>query len=221
MYRRGEARTTSMTHIAVRGRASRWGYFLPRCLYGSRVQMCSLLQRRSYILFIRNSISKIVGSETAIPLTRVKMKVGQMQDLQSLSTGLLGKREGVWFGLRKPPGHIERRGRRHRARAIEEVLADHLPIQAGYVREGEDLGDSRASTERTIRSRTVTREVEGVAEGLGDRWTLLWCREHEHFGDAERGLTLSACVVDEWRIGRLWVSDVVDLRGSLRKERVR
>ena len=38
------------------------------------------------------------------------MSVRNVEDLETLAAGLLGLREGVWFGLSKPPCQVKRRG---------------------------------------------------------------------------------------------------------------
>jgi hypothetical protein len=133
-------------------------------------------------------------------LTRVKMHVRNVQDLQELSTGLLGGRKRIRLGLCKPVREVQRRRRRKRAQA-QKVLAQELTIQTGHVRIGENLSDDAAQSEAAERVTAGCAEVELVTEGDGELGSHLGRSERDELADLEGGLAFGAGAV-EVRVAR-------------------
>lgn len=147
------------------------------------------------------------------------MNIGQMQDLESLPTRLLRRRQRIRLRLRKPSRKVQRRYRRKRTQSADEVLAEHLtkttqrerkgrsgtrveksrdwegthlPIEASHIRIRDNLRDDRADSQYPEHGVTITVELELVTDRDCESRPLLGRGHGQELGDFECGLAFRA-----------------------------
>ena len=63
-----------------------------------------------------------------IKLTRIQVKVGQMQNLEPIPAGGFRRWKGRWLGFGKPACYIQSGGRWCRTHATKEILTQGLVV---------------------------------------------------------------------------------------------